>query len=210
MAAIADHHPEPVGGHPVPSDDDATGGGDVAELATHGMAHRHRSSRQFWWHRVAVTAVGHQCLARGSAGFGDDHRIRCRRQRREWFGLGHDGDRGAAVGGGAQPGVAADAGEAVHVELSRLHGEFVGEGAPPALGGSVIDLLHHTLAVTASWRADRHRDAVVLGHPGERGGHSARARVADSGHPVEPPHPRHPSQATADVVERGDEMRLIL
>ena len=165
---------------------------------------------QLGWHRVAVAAVGHQRLARRRALLGDDHRIRCRRHRRQRFGLGDDGDRGAAVGGGPHAGVAAHAGEAVHTGLGLLDGDFVGQGAPPALRGGVVDLLHHALAVAAPRRADRHRDPVVLGHPGERGGDPARAGVADRGHPVEPPHPGHPTQATGDPVERGDQMRLIL
>ncbi len=183
------HHPQAVGGHPVTGDDDAAAGGDVAELATDGVTDHNLRCREFGWHRVPVAAIGHQCLARGRPGFCEDHRIRHRRQGLQRFGLGDHGDRGAAIGGGPDAGVATNAGEAVNTDLSRFDGEFVGQGAPPTLRGSVIDLLHHTLAVAPPRRADRHRDPVVLGHPGERGGDPPRRGIADGGHPVEPPHP---------------------
>ena len=44
-----------------------------------------------------------------------------------------------------------------------LDGHVVGQGAPPALRGGVVGLLHHALAVPAPRRADRHRHPVVLG-----------------------------------------------
>jgi hypothetical protein len=77
------------------------------------------------------------------------------------------------------------------------------------LRGGVVDLLHHALAVAAPGRADRHRDAVVFGHPGERGGDPTAAGVADGGHPVEAPHPAYTTETTHDVVDRGDQMGLI-
>jgi hypothetical protein len=36
VSAVADHHPEPVGGHPMPGHDDPARGGDVEELASNG------------------------------------------------------------------------------------------------------------------------------------------------------------------------------
>ena len=36
----------------------------------------------------------------------------------------------------------------------RLGGHLVGEGAPPALRGGVVDLLHHPFAVPGPRRAD--------------------------------------------------------
>ena len=44
--------------------------------------------------------------------------------------------------------------KAVHTGLGLLDGDIVGQGAPPALRGSVIGLLHHALAVAAPRRAD--------------------------------------------------------
>ena len=52
--------------------------------------------------------------------------------------------------------ITADPGEAIQARLGLLHGGLVGQGAPPALRGGVVDLLHHALAVTAPGRADRH------------------------------------------------------
>ena len=138
-----------------------------------GWRDRHLGGGQLRWHRVAVAAVGHQRLPRRRAGLRHDHRIRRRRQRRQRLRPCDDSDRGAAISGGPHPGVAADAGEAVHTGLGLLDGEIVGQGAPPALGGGVVDLLHHALAVAAPRRTDRDRDAVVFGHPGERRGYPA-------------------------------------
>jgi hypothetical protein len=49
----------------------------------------------------------------------------------------------------------------------------------------------------------------MLGHCGERGGDPAGARVADGGHPVEPPGAGQPAQRDADPVQRVDQVRLI-
>ena len=38
VAAVADHHPEPVGGQAVPGDDDPARGGDVEQLAADAVA----------------------------------------------------------------------------------------------------------------------------------------------------------------------------
>src|SRR4029077_15447265 len=80
----------------------------------------------------------------------------------------------------------------------------------PTLRGGMVDLLHHALAVAAPGRADRHRHPVVLGYPGERGGHPPAAGIADRGHPVEPPHPAPPTEPAGHAVEAGDQVRLIL
>ena len=49
-------------------------------------------------------------------------------------------------------------------------------------------------------RAGHHGHPVVLGDRGERGLHPPRVGVDHGGHPVEPPHPRDPAQATNSRV----------
>ena len=89
--------------------------------------------------------------------------------------------RGLGVVAESASGVAPDGGEPVAVGLGLLDGQLVGQGAPPALRGGVVDLLHHAFAVAGAGRADRHGHAVVLRHPGERGGDPSRLRTADRG-----------------------------
>lgn len=210
MPAVTHHHPQSVSGHAVAADHDPARGGDVAKLASDLMADDDLGGGQLRRHRVAVAAVGHHRLPRCGAALGDDDGIRLRRHGVQWLRFGDHGDRGPPVCGGPQSGVTPHAGEAIQACLGLLGRGFVGQGAPPALGGGVIDLLHHALAVVTTGRADRHRDAVVLGHPGERGGHPSRARVTHRGHPIEAPHSCAPFQATGDAVEAGDQVRLIL
>ena len=125
VPAVADHHPEPVGGQPVPGHDDPAGGGDVAELAADGMADHHAARRP------APAAPSSGCRGRtptpavtrcaasetitgyGTAGTGAQR-----------FGLGDGGDRGPPVGGGPQAGVAPHPGEAVHTGLGLLDGQL--------------------------------------------------------------------------------------
>ena len=85
------------------------------------------------------------------------------------------------------------------VGLGLLDGELVGQGAPPALRGGVVGLLHHTLAVPAPGRADRDLHPVVLRDRGERGGDPARcpggttvAIRSNRQTRVSPPRPRRP------------------
>ena len=165
-------------------------GGDVDAAAADRVRHDHRAPGQLRWHRVAVAAVGHHRLARGGARRGHDHRIRLRGAGatvRALATVATEARRRRWRGGGCP--------RAGRSRLSRrlglLDGGLVGQGAPPALRGSVIDLLHHALAVAAPRRADRHRHAVVLGHPGERCGHppTPGARPWPSGRTATPGHP---------------------
>ena len=155
---------------------------------------------QLGWHRVVVAAEGDQRLRAGGPRHGQDGRER-RRHRRQRLGRGDGGHGGLAVGGRAHAGVAAQQTPPVQRGLGLLGRDVVGQGAPPALRGGVVGLLHHALAVAAPGRADRHRHPVVLGDRGEGGGDPAGARVADGGHPVEPPGAGQPAQRDADPVQ---------
>jgi hypothetical protein len=209
VPAITDGAAEAVGEQFVPGDDDPAGGGDVDELATDRTGHHHPCCGQFGRHRIAVAAVGHQRLARGGALLGHDHRIRLHRNGLQRLGVGEDGNGAAALTGGPHPGITTCAAKAVEVGLGLLGCDIVGQGAPPALRGSVIGLLHHTLAVAAPRRAHRHRDRIVFGHPGEGGGDPPRARITHRRHPVEPPRLGHPAQGPADPVQALHQVRLI-
>lgn len=135
-------------------------------------------------------------------------RCRDRRQRLTLSERQHGGppiDRG-----GTQPDVATLCAEPIQGRLSFLDADVVGQGAPPALRGGVVGLLHHALAVAPSWRADRDLDAVVLGDRGEGRGHLAGLGVAHGGHPVEAPLLRQPTQLAGRLVQGVDELGLVL
>ena len=195
MTVITNRDAGAVRGEPVTGDRDPGDGGDVEMLGTDRPGHRHGRAGEFGWYGVPVTAVGDQRLPRRDPGLDQQHRIRHRRDLLEGFGGGDGGHAGPTVGrGGAQASVASDRGEPVAVGLDLLHGQLVGHGAPPALRRGVVDLLHHPFAMPGTGWADRHGDAVVLRDAGERGGDPTRLGMADGGHPVEPPHPAHPTQ----------------
>src|SRR6185437_6446346 len=104
---------------------DAARGGDVEVLTADRVADRHFGGGQLWWHRIEVAAVGHQRLTRGGAALGHYDRIRRRGQRAERLRLGDNRDRVPPVSGGADTGIAAHAGEAVHAGLGLLDGHVV-------------------------------------------------------------------------------------
>ena len=101
-------------------------------------------------------------------------------------------------------------GTTIQPRLRLRRGNVVGQRPPPPLRGGVVRLLHHALAPAPPRRADLHRDTVVLRGLGERRSQVPRPRMADRGHPVEPPAAGHPAQPLADAVQRRDEIRLLL
>jgi hypothetical protein len=210
VAVVSDHGAGAGGGEAVAGQDDlgAVGGGDLEDRLVESVAGQDLGAGEFGRHRVLVAAVGHQCLGRDGALDGDSGRER-RRQRGQGL-AGGDGDHaGPPVGGGADAGVAAQRAEPVEPGLSVLDRHLVGQGAPPALSGGVVGLLHHTLAVPGPRWADRHRHAVVLRDAGEARGDLAGGGVADRGHPVEAPAVGQPAEPDRDAVQRVDQMRLI-
>ena len=216
VAGVADHHPGPVGGQPVtgdhrgqPAGARAAGraGGDVDAHGAEAVGHGHRRAGQLRRHRIGVAAVGDQRLRRDLP-LGGEHRGERRRQRGEPLGRRVGEHAAPSPAQGAQPGVAAGRAERIQRGLRGLGRDVVAQGAPPALGGGVVGLLHHALAVAPPRRADRHGDAVVLGDRGERRGHLPRTGVADRRHPVEPPAAGQPTQFGADPVQGVDQDRL--
>lgn len=117
------------------------------------------------------------------------------------FGGGDRRHRRSAVFGGAQPGVTALTAEPIEACLGLFDTQIVGEVSPPPLRCSVIGFLHCAFAVSASRWADGNGDAVMFRDAGEAGGDPARVRVADCGHPVEPPDPADSAESSADPVE---------
>jgi hypothetical protein len=119
-------------------------------------------------------------------------------------------DRRALAVDDAFAGVADTDTEAVQRCLGVGDGDVVGQGPPPSLRGGVVGLLDDTFAVPAPRRTDRHGHPVVLGDTSKRRSHPTGRRIADRGHPIEPPHPRHTAQGACDLIESVDRVRLIL
>ena len=69
-------------------------------------------------------------------------------ERLQRFGFGEFGDGGFALNRRAHPGVAAQAGEPVHIGLCLLERHLVGQRAPPALRSNMID--RHIATATAT------------------------------------------------------------
>lgn len=209
VAVVSDHDSGAFGCQGVAGDHRAGLRGDVHVWRTEPQADPHLGAGEFGRDAVAVAAEGHQRLRRHGACHGER-----RRERRRWWGAqrlgsGDGRDRGFAVGGGAQPGVAPGGAPRVEPPLDLLDGDVVGQGAPEALRGDVVGLLHHALAVAAPGRAGANLDAVVLSDRGEGGLHPAGVGVDHGGHPVEPPRVRAPAERAGDAVQAVDELRLI-
>lgn len=84
-------------------------------------------------------------------------------------------------------------------------GEFAGLGGVDFLAQQVFQCRGHRPALGLG-----HRYPVVLGHRGERRSHPPARRVADGGHPVEPPDPGETTQLTGGRVECFDQVSLLL
>ncbi|NIL92804.1 hypothetical protein RhoFasSB10_05168 [Rhodococcus fascians] len=208
MSVIADHRPSPIGSEMVPGNGDARCGDDVDDIGTQNMRHCHSGTGEFGWHRIPVTTIGHQRLARDDPVGAHDRRIRSRRQRMQPLGGSDRPHRRPPVLRRPQPGVTAQAAEPVEACLGLFDGQIVGDCAPPPLRCSVIGLLHRAFAVASAGWADGDGDTVIFGDAGEAGRDAAGVGVADCRHPIEPPHAADAAEASADAVESVDDMGL--
>jgi len=134
------------------------------------VGHGHDSTAVAGAHRVPVTAKRHQPLGADRRLDGHDRRIRAGRDRAQPLGGGQIGHPASgAVFAAPGPGVADSGAEPVQGGLGLGRGQLIGQGAPPALRGTVVGLLDHPFAVAPPRGANRDGYSIVRGHRAKRG-----------------------------------------
>jgi len=208
---VGDHHARAVGLASVPGQHRPGRGRDVQAHLAEAVRHRQGRAGQARWDRIVVAAERDQRLSAHHPGHREGRGER-RWQRREQprLGAGERADCGLQAVALAGPTVALPGAEGVRGRLRHGHGEPVRDGAPPALRGAVVGLLHAAFAVAVPWWAELDVHAVVLGDRGERRGDPAGVRARDRGHPVEPPRLRQAAGPAADDVQALDQVRVVL